>query len=90
MIPKTLPKTIRSNAEKKLFDIFEKELSNDYIVFHGTWWQDIKYIVQDREADFIIIHPDKGILILEAKGGQVRYDPIDKTWYQNENRMKIE
>lgn len=89
MIPQNLPKTIRSNAEKTLFNIFVKELSDDYIVFHGTWWQHIKYIIQDREADFIIIHPNKGILILEVKGGQIRYDSIDKTWYQNENRMKI-
>jgi hypothetical protein len=89
MIPHNLPKTSRSNAEKILFDIFAKELSDDYIVFYGAWWQHIKYIIQDREADFIIIHPDKGILILEAKGGQIRYDSLDKTWYQNENRMKI-
>jgi hypothetical protein len=89
MIPHNLPKTIRSNAEKILFKIFAEELSDDYIVFHGTWWQHIKYIIQDREADFIIIHPDKGILILEAKRGQIRYDSIDKTWYQNENIMTI-
>jgi hypothetical protein len=89
MIPHNLPKTIRSNAEKILFKIFAEELSDDYIVFHGTWWQHIKYIIQDWEADFIIIHPDKGILILEAKGGQIRYDSIDKTWYQNENIMTI-
>jgi hypothetical protein len=90
MIPHNLPKTSRSNAEKILFDIFAKELSDDYIVFYSAWWQHkFKYIIQDREADFIIIHPNKGILILEAKGGQIRYDSINKTWYQNENRMKI-
>lgn len=89
MIPENLPKTIRSDAEKKLFNIFEQRLSDQYIVFYSTWWQYIGYIIQDREADFIILHPDKGILILEAKGGQIKYDAINKDWYQNEKRMKI-
>ncbi|MDZ8189974.1 MAG: nuclease-related domain-containing protein [Nostoc sp. ChiSLP02] len=91
MIPEKLSSTTKSNAEKKLFEIFAKNLSNDYIVFHGAWWQwqYIKYVIQDREADFIIIHPDKGILIVEAKGGEIRYDSVDKAWYQNQIRMKI-
>jgi len=89
MIPQKISSTTKSNAEKTLFQIFEKKLSDDYIVFHGTWWQDIKYIPPDREADFIIIHPEQGILILEAKGGEIRYDPLNKAWYQNERKMKI-
>ncbi|MEH2420856.1 MAG: nuclease-related domain-containing protein [Nostoc sp.] len=89
MIPEKLSSTTKSNAEKKLFEIFAKDLGDDYIVFHGAWWQHIKYVVQDREADFIIIHPDRGILIVEAKGGEIRYDSFDKAWYQNQIRMKI-
>lgn len=89
MIPEKLSSTTKSNAEKKLFRIFEKGLSDDYIVFHGTWWQHIKYIVQDREADFIIIHPDKGILIVEAKGGKISYDSVNMAWYTNESKLKI-
>lgn len=89
MIPKKLSSTTKSNAEKTLFQIFEKNLSDDYVVFHGAWWQHIKYIVQDREADFIIIHPERGIIILEAKGGQIAYDHLDMAWYQNQDKMKI-
>ncbi|MDJ0661777.1 MAG: nuclease-related domain-containing protein [Crocosphaera sp.] len=89
MIPKNLSSNTRSYAEKKLFNLFKEQLSEDYIVFHSTWWQYIGYIIQDREADFIILHPDQGILILEAKGGKITYDAVNKDWYQNENRMKI-
>ncbi|NQE35402.1 nuclease-related domain-containing DEAD/DEAH box helicase [Microcoleus asticus] len=89
MIPKKISSTTKSNAEKTLFQIFEKNLSDDYVVFHGAWWQHIKYIVQDREADFIIIHPDRGIIILEAKGGQIAYDHLNMAWYQNQYKMKI-
>ncbi|MGB8691002.1 MAG: NERD domain-containing protein [Microcoleus sp.] len=89
MIPKKLSSTTKSPAEKTLFQIFEKNLSDDYVVFHEAWWQHIKYIVQDREADFIIIHPDRGIIILEAKGGKISYDPVNMAWYQNQYKMKI-
>lgn len=89
MIPKNLLPTTKSYAEKTLFQILEKNLSDDYIVFHGAWWQHIKYIVQDKEADFIIIHPERGILIVEAKGGQISYDHMNKVWYQNQHKMKI-
>ncbi|MBE9186217.1 NERD domain-containing protein [Microcoleus sp. LEGE 07076] len=89
MIPKKLSSTTRSYAEKTLFQIFENNLSNDYVVFHGAWWQDTKDTVQDREADFIVIHPDRGILIVEVKGGKISYDPVNMVWYQNEHKMKI-
>jgi hypothetical protein len=89
MIPERLSSTTKSNAEKKLFKIFAENLSDDYIVFHGAWWQHIKYVVQDREADFIIIHPQKGILIVEVKGGTISYDAVNMAWYTNDSRMKI-
>jgi hypothetical protein len=44
MIPKKLSSRTKSYAEKTLFQIFEKDLSDDYVVFHGAWWQHIKYI----------------------------------------------
>jgi hypothetical protein len=89
MIPKKLSSRTKSNAEKTLFQIFENNLSDDYVVFHGAWWQYIGYVIEDREADFIIIHPDRGILIVEAKAGNISYDPVDMAWYQNQYKMKI-
>ncbi|WP_414755478.1 nuclease-related domain-containing protein [Anabaena sp. CCY 9910] len=89
MIPENLSSTTKSNSEKKLFHIFQQNLSDDYIVFHGAWWQHIKYVVQDREADFIIVHPQEGILIVEVKGGTISYDAVNKAWYTNDNKMKI-
>lgn len=88
MIPQTLSITTKSNAEKKLFAILEKELGENYVVFHSAWWQADKYYIQDRESDFIIVHPEKGILLLEVKGGKISYDSMNKSWYQNQDRMK--
>ena len=88
MIPQTLSTTTRSYAEKKVFAILEKELDDDYVVFHSAWWQADKYYMQDRESDFTIVHPEKGILLLEVKGGKISYDSINKSWYQNQDLMK--
>ena len=71
-----------------MFEILEKELDDDYIVFHSAWWQAVKYVIEDREGDFIIVHPEKGILILEVKGGNISYDSMNKSWYQNQFIMK--
>ena len=41
----------------------------------------------DTEIDFIIFHPQKGVLIIEAKAGQIRYE--DGEWlYSNGQQMK--
>lgn len=88
MIPQTLSTTTRSYAEKKMFAILEKELDDDYVVFHSAWWQAVKYVIEDREGDFIIVHPQRGILILEVKGGNISYDSMNKSWYQNQFIMK--
>ena len=88
MIPQTLSTKTKSLAEKKLFEILEKELDDGYTVFHSAWWQAVKYVIEDREGDFIIVHPEKGILILEAKGGNISYDSMNKSWYQNQFIMK--
>ncbi|MFD2271477.1 nuclease-related domain-containing protein [Undibacterium arcticum] len=34
----------------------------------------------DGEADFILVHPDHGLLFLEVKGGAIAYDPTTDQW----------
>lgn len=57
--------------------IFDKlsNLNDDYYVFHSF---EINKIADrknyDFEIDFIIFHAAKGIIILEAKAGQIRYE----------------
>jgi len=38
-------------------------------------------------TDFIILHPKKGILFLECKGGLIKYNSTEGKWYQNEKRL---
>ncbi|HEX6131242.1 MAG TPA: AAA family ATPase, partial [Actinomycetota bacterium] len=37
---------------------------------------------EQGEADFVIAHPLDGVLAIEAKGGDLRYDPATRRWSQ--------
>ena len=38
-------------------------------------------------SDFIILHPKKGMLFLECKGGLMEYNSTEAKWYQNHKRL---
>ena len=73
----------KSPAEKELFARF-KNFSNDFHIIHSLPWlssyvQEVFYkqrkkFTPEGEIDFVILHKDFGILCLEIKGGQIRYD----------------
>ena len=69
-------------AELQVFTAL-KSLPNAYLIFYSSHWQkqDQYTGVQEGEADFVIAHPDKGIIILEVKGGDIRYESATNLWY---------
>ncbi len=71
-----------SAAEQQLYEAFRDGLDNDYTVFHSVAWQSLdgEGRPRDGEADFVIAHPQRGILVLEAKGGAIHYDPHADCW----------
>ena len=84
MFPKLFPKDYEKNkpaSEKKLYDALSG-LSNDYCVFYNTTWQQINdgRPPKEGESDFIVAHPEKGIIVIEVKGGEIRYDPAYDKW----------
>jgi len=53
---------------------------DELIVFHSVAWQSRRGGRQgDGEADFVVLTPDLGVLILEVKGGGI--EVIDGAWY---------
>src|SRR5438046_7289622 len=81
---------VKSPAERRLYEMFRVQLSDEWTVFHHVPWQirDLQGGARDGEADFVIAHPDQGILILEVKGGNIRYDGATKQWYSNDYEIK--
>lgn len=82
MYPYQLSADTKSAAEKKLYEVFRDQLDESYVVFHGVRWQSIDHQGQPRdgEADFVLAHPERGVLVLEVKGGGIRRDPRTKIW----------
>jgi len=84
MYPRELPLDTeeRSPAEATVFRRLKGQLSPEHTVFHGLAWHrlDPSEGPTDGEADFIIAHPDEGILVLEVKGGGIQYDAATGEW----------
>jgi hypothetical protein len=82
MYPNQLSPDTRSDAERQLYKAFRDKLEDDYIVFHSVAWlsQDRQGRPRDGEADFVIAHPQRGILVMEAKGGIIHHSPDTNKW----------
>lgn len=82
--PTELPADIRNEpfrrSEITFFDHAEK-LPNSWFVLYGvTWFLKVRNNSwSEGEADFVIISPETGIVIVEVKGGAIGRDDIG--WY---------
>jgi hypothetical protein len=70
-----------SSAERRLYEGFLEQLDESYVVYHSVDWVLAGGI--QGEADFVIAHPEAGVLVLEAKGGRISYDPARRRWTQS-------
>ncbi|MBW4598064.1 MAG: NERD domain-containing protein [Calothrix sp. FI2-JRJ7] len=89
MFPEHLRSNVRSQAEKVLYKAFQEQLSDSFVVFHSCRWQvrSLRNGAKDGEADFIIACPNLGILVIEVKGGQIRYNGTEDQYYSNDNHI---
>jgi hypothetical protein len=72
MYPRTLlAADVKSEAEKRVFDIIRDGLSDEWEAYHSASWmlRDPAEGAKDGEIDFVLCHPDKAIVCLEVKGG---------------------
>lgn len=90
MFPDQLRSDVKSDAERHLYQVFKKQLSDKFIVFHSVSWQvqNLNNGARDGEVDFVIACPNLGILVLEVKGGKISYDGNADQWYSNHHAIK--
>jgi len=92
MYPREIKRSTTSGAERLLFEELRRQLPDEITVFHSVCWQDPpvdgRGLSRDREADFVILDPSRGILVLEVKGGQVWRDPDTGLYYSNEHLLE--
>ena len=85
VFPEHLPQSIIDdplrNSERRVYEQLGK-LSDKFTVYYSVPWQShlVSSGVVDGEADFVIVHPDMGIVILEVKGGDVSFNPGENQW----------
>lgn len=71
MIPARISDSVISNAERKIFALFENDpATENWIVLHSLGLTEHDTVIFG-EVDFVVIAPGLGIFCLEIKGGRV-------------------
>ena len=75
-----------SEGERLVYEAFSK-LNNEYVIFHSYHWLgEINQRRSEGEADFVVLHPKKGILSIEVKTGGISY--CNGNWVQTNRYTK--
>ena len=85
MHPRTLYEPdVKSDAEAQVFDALEAALDDEWDVYHSVAWvsRDKRKGRDDGEIDLVVVHPEKGVLCIEVKGGGI--ECIHGEWYRLE------
>lgn len=75
MIPDVSPDEIIHGSEKDVYVALRDQLPDAYRVVHSLPWlrpnrDAADTPLREGEADFVILHPEYGLLVLEVKGGE--------------------
>lgn len=89
LIPHADPKLIELEPERRVAEALCAQLPKGVIVFHSYPWlrpeRDMKYygtkdVLREGEADFVLVHPSYGIMVVEVKGGDMFYSEKTMSW----------
>ncbi|MBX9856485.1 MAG: ATP-binding domain-containing protein [Gemmatimonadaceae bacterium] len=87
MIPTRLPIEVREKPERRaeceVYDALARSLKGGWDVYYSRPWRGIDRLGMEREgeADFVLVHPEYGLLVLEVKGGEISYDAATDCWH---------
>lgn len=78
MIPDVDPSQLEHTSEEPVYIALRDQLSDKFVVLHSYPWLRPwrgEGALLEGEADFVILHPEHGLLVLEVKGGEkIRHD----------------
>jgi hypothetical protein len=87
IFPEALSQRVRQDpkfaAEVRIYDILKNQLGFGWTVFYDVAWLGLTHPDQgprDGQVDFIVAHPAKGVLLIEVKGGRIRFDGPSRQW----------
>ncbi|WP_455155131.1 NERD domain-containing protein [Stomatobaculum longum] len=83
-IPSVKPEDFNNSyGEKKVYEALGT-LADQYTVFYSLNWVGINEKRTVGEADFVVVHPAKGIFVIEVKSGEIEYK--NGEWIQTNTR----
>lgn len=87
IFPEQLPQRIREDprlsAEVRLYELLRAQMPFGWTVFYDVAWLGLVHpdgAPRDGQIDFIVAHPGKGVLLIEVKGGWIRFDGSRRQW----------
>ncbi len=92
LIPPVAIEEIKVKSERDVAKALVDKLPQDCTVYHSFPWLRLErneyrpdnQALQEGEADFLIIWPERGILVLEVKGGKIRFDHQTMQWFSTD------
>ena len=78
------------DSEKRVFKALEQGLPDDWVCIHSRRFvipATATRSVKEGEIDFIVLHPSRGYICLEVKGGRVERDEND-AWFSTDRHEK--
>lgn len=86
-IPSVKPEDFNNSyGEMKIYESL-RSLNDKYTVFYSLSWVGVNERRTVGEADFVILHPDKGVMVIEVKSGEIEYKNGD--WIQTNTRSGV-
>lgn len=97
MPPRLLPQIslqeIPTGSERLVARALFDGLDDAWTVFHSYNWLRPERSwkatpLREGEADFVLIHPEHGLLVVEVKGGRIEFHPDQALWLQNGKQLR--
>lgn len=90
LLPAISPDQISVDSERLVYDAL-RALPDEFVVLHSFPWlrpnRDLaSEPLREGEADFVVLHPDRGLLVLEVKGGTPALR--NRTWFRGAKEMR--
>lgn len=75
-------------AEVEFFDALARQMPVGWHVFYHVGWlnRDSYGALRDGESDFILAHPEHGVLVVELKGGFITFEGRRQQWVSTDRQ----
>lgn len=86
LIPKVNIEDISVKSERDVARFLVDLLPDDCVIYHSYPWLRVdrndkgSTTLKEGETDFVVIIPSHGMLVLEVKGGEIRYENETREW----------